>query len=88
MPKETAKAKVESLLPSLMQQYAGNVSNLRYAWRGDVLEFSGRILVIDVKGTLRVTEADIVLDLDGVPLLFRGKARSGIERWFVDNWPG
>ena len=89
MTKEAAKNWVGNKLPTLIQQYGGNDSDSGCAWRDDTMEFSRRHSVGNVKGALRVTDADYILDVD-LPFaarLIEGKVRSAIERWFDENLP-
>ena len=72
-----------------MQEYGGNVSDPRYAWQDDTMEFSGHTVIGNIKGELRVTDAELTLDVD-LPWLARlkeGEIRSGIERWLDENLP-
>ena len=85
MTKEQAKDWVDHQIPTLMGQYSGGVSNSTYSWRGDLLEFSGRVLVSNIKGTLRVTETELELDLDGIPFFLQARAGSEIRRWLDEN---
>jgi hypothetical protein len=87
MTKDVAKATIERLASSLMQQFGGGVTDPRYAWHADVMQFSGRKVVFNVAGTLEVSDAELILDVDGIPFFAAGKVRSEIERWFDENWP-
>ena len=87
MSKQEAKVRAESLVPEMMAQYGGGVSNSTYEWRGDRLSFSGRVSIASVRGTLSVTDTDLDLDIDGIPFFLQGTARSRIERWLEQSWP-
>ena len=90
MTQKVGKNWVETKLPTLMQQYGDNVvSEPRYAWQDDTMEFSGHHQVGNIKGELRVTNTDFILDVD-LPFaarLIEGNIRSGIGRWFDKNLP-
>ena len=88
MTKRTAMDAVKSLLPELMSSFGGSVSNSKIEWQNDTAKFSGRVLVANIKGTLHITDSELVLDVGGIPFFLRSKARSGIEEWFDLNWPG
>ena len=88
--RQAARQKVESLQNTLMQQFGDKVSNSRYEWQGDVMEFSGRISVFNIKGKLQVTDAEVILDV-GIPFLLRasqGKIQGEIERRLDELFPG
>ena len=51
------------------------------------MQFSGRKAVFNLAGTLEVSDAELILDVDGIPFFAAGKVRSEIERWFDENWP-
>ena len=85
MTLETARLWVEKILPVLMKMYGGAVSDPTYGWRDDVMEFSGRVHIVNLKGTLRVTDTELVLDVDGIPFFIEGKAKGEAERFFDEN---
>ena len=81
---QAARLWAEKMLPVLVKVYGGTVSDPTYEWRDDVMEFSGRVHIVNLKGTLRVTDTELVLDVDGVPFFIEGKAKSEAER-FLDE---
>ena len=85
LSRQAAKDKVEGLVPELMRRYGDAVTGSEYRWRGDVLEFSGSVSFVSLKGTLEVTETRLILQLDGVPFFVTGRVRSEIER-HVDEY--
>ena len=90
MTRKTVRDWVETKLPALMQKYGGNVSDPKYAWQDDTMEFSGRTLIGNIKGKLHVTDTEVVVDVD-LPWLARikeGAIRDRIERWLNENSPG
>ena len=88
MTQDAAKATVDNLVPELMRQFGERVSNLIYAWVGYVMDFSGQIAIFNIRGTLQVTDAELVLDVEGIPFLLKGRIRAQLEQWFDKNWPG
>jgi len=79
--KKAAKARLESALPSLLQQFGGSVSDLKYAWQNYVWKCSFKTRGFGVKGTLEITDTEVKLDLR-LPFLaraFEGTIRSNIE---------
>ena len=87
MTKQAARIWVDNTMPELMNLYGGAVSNPTYAWRDDEMEFSGRVQIVHIKGTLGVTETELILDVDGIPFFLKGKARAAAERWLDENLP-
>ena len=87
MTQDAAKATLDNLVPELMQEFGDKMSNPRYAWTGYGLEFSGRKAIFNIRGNLQVTEAELVLDLDGIPSFGEEWARTRLEQWFDKNWP-
>lgn len=87
MTAERARETIDRLLPVMMRQYGGNVSDPVIEWHGDALRFSGKAMGLTIRGSVRVTETELLLRLDGVPFFARGAARRGLERWFDENWP-
>ncbi len=88
MTQDAAKATVDKLVPELMRQFGERVSNLRFAWRGYVMDVSGQRAIFNIRGTLQVTDAELVLDVEAIPLLLKGRIRAQLEQWFDKNWPG
>ncbi len=78
---------MERLVSELMLQFGGSVSNLRYGWQGYVMEFSGSRAIFNIRGALEVTDAELILDADGIPFFRQGAIRAQLEQWFDDNWP-
>ena len=82
MTKQAAKSKVQGLLPKLIEQYGQRLPDPVREWHGDTMRFSFGSLGFTIKGTLDVTDSDVVLDLD-LPFaakLFEGTVRSSVER--------
>ena len=85
--RETAIDVIERLLPRMLERYGGDVPDHSVARENDTWSFAGRVSLFSISGRLRVDETELVLDVDGVPFPFGGKARSEILRWLADNWP-
>jgi len=85
--RDAAKATVDQLVSGLMGQFSEGVSDLRYGWQGHVFEFSGRKAIFNITGRLQVTEADLILDVQGIPFFREGAVRTQLEKSFDENWP-
>ena len=85
-----AKAWVESELPELLRRFGESVSGVSHRWSGDSMKFRFKVgRIANFKGTLKVTDADLNLEIP-FPLLargFEGKAKSEAERWLDQNLP-
>jgi hypothetical protein len=82
MDKQAAKDTLDGLIPGLIQQYGDRLSKPSAVWGGDVLDFSFEARGFAIKGTLRVTDDEVILDAR-LPLLarpFEGTIRSAVER--------
>ena len=82
MDKQAVKDTLDALIPRLVRQYGDRLSKPRTAWSGDVLDFSFEARGFAIKGTLRVTDDEVVLDAR-LPLLarpFEGTIGSAVER--------
>ena len=76
-----AKDAVDKLLPSVVEQFGSNVSNPQGAWDGNTFSFSFQAMGFSIKGTLQVTDTQVILDAK-LPLLaraFEGTIRSSVE---------
>ena len=87
MTQDAAKAAVDDLVSGMMQQFGDSVTDLRYAWQGRVFEFSGRRAIFKITGRLQVTDADLILDVQGIPFFGERAVRAQLEQWFSKNWP-
>ncbi len=88
--KQAARQKMESLQSTLMQQFGDKVSNSKYEWQGDVMEFSGKISVFNIEGKLHVKDEEVILDVSFPFLLrpYQGKIQGEIERQLDELFPG
>jgi hypothetical protein len=80
---QRAKEIIVEELPRLLQRFGGQVSNPRYSWSGDTLEFSFRAAGADLNGLLHVNERDVEIEV-GIPLrfrLFQGTIESEMRAW-------
>ncbi len=79
--KEAVRGEIETLLPSLMERFGDSVSDVKHDWRGGDLEFSFRARGFNVRGTVAVSDSDLLLDLR-LPLaarMFEGGIKSAVE---------
>ena len=88
MDAQRARETIDRLLPAMMRQYGGSVADPAVEWQGDTLRFSGRAMGFNIRGSVRVTDTELILRLDGVPFFARGTVRRGLDRWFDESWPG
>lgn len=68
--KQEARETIVEEMPRLLARFGGQVSDPRYAWNGDTLEFSFRAAGADLNGLLHVNEHDVEIEM-GLPLRFR-----------------
>ena len=90
MTKSEAKDWVSRELSDLLTQFGDSVSDESYSWDGDSMKFQFKVSIASFKGTLKVTEDELDLNLP-FPLLargFEGKAKAEAERWLDQNLPG
>ena len=66
--REKARAKIESLLKDVQSRYGSYVSDVEQSWSGDILDFSFRVKGMKAKGTVEVTDREIILTGD-LPLM-------------------
>ena len=81
--KQSAREIIDRELPELLRRFGGQVSNVSHAWRGDTLEFSFRAAGANFKGSLRVTDRDVAVEV-GIPLrfrLFQGRIEDEVRQW-------
>ena len=81
LTKQGAKSKVEDMIPELMRQYGGSLSEMIKSWEGDEMRFSFIAAGMSIKGIVSVGESDVVLDMP-VPLMlrpFESRIRAKIE---------
>ena len=82
MAKQEARDAVEGLMPKLLAKFGDDISDPKSEWAGDSMTFSFRAKGFGIKGTLKVTDMDLVLDikLPFAARLFEGTIRSNAER--------
>ena len=81
--KQGARETIVEEMPKLLQRFGGQVSNARYSWRGDRLEFSFRAFGADLKGAVHVKESDVEVEV-GIPFrfrLFQGRIEDEVREW-------
>ena len=61
--RQRARETVTEELPRLLARFGGQVSNPRYSWTGDTLEFSFRAAGADLQGILHVNDRDIEIEV-------------------------
>jgi hypothetical protein len=86
VPHKTTRARarkiVEERLHNLQKQYGGHANDVDHQWQGDTLHASFKAKGMSVKGTLEITDTDLIID-GKIPLLarpFESRIRSTVER--------
>ena len=77
-----AKKIVEERLRDAEKKYGQMASDLDYEWHGDTLHISVKAKGFHLKGTLEITEKDVIVD-GKLPLLarpFESKIRHTVEK--------
>jgi Putative polyhydroxyalkanoic acid system protein (PHA_gran_rgn) len=85
----TARGKLESLLRGLQTRHGHMVSDLDQHWEGDELLFNFKAKGFHVKGSVEVTDTELILD-GKLPLLarpFEPKMKETIEREASTHFP-
>ena len=80
---ESARAAVEGQVPQLMERFGGSVSDPTWGWHGNVMEFAYMAVGSRFRGTLEITDTEVVLDIN-VPLrfrLFQGTIEAEARNW-------
>ena len=90
MAQSEAKDWVSRELSQLLTQFGDSVSDVSHSWDGDSMQFRFKVSrIASFKGTLKVTESDLDLNLP-FPLFargFEGTAKGEAERWLDQNLP-
>jgi hypothetical protein len=77
-----AKKIIEQRLKNAEKQYGHHASDFDWEWHGDTLHLSGKAKGFSLKGTVEVTELEVIVD-GKLPLLakpFESKIRHTVER--------
>ncbi len=80
--REKARKVVETRLKALHSQYGHYANDLDHNWQGDTLHVAFKTKGMNIKGTIEITDTDMILD-GKVPLIakpFESRIRSTVER--------
>lgn len=80
--RENARRKVDQKLAQLLRQFGDKADEVDHDWSGDTLTFSGKARGMSVRGTLDITDAEVIVD-GKLPFLakpFEGRIREALER--------
>lgn len=85
-PHKTTRANarkiIEDRLKNLQKEYGQHANDVDHQWQGDTLHLSFKAKGMSAKGTLEITDKDVVID-GKLPLLakpFESRIRSTVER--------
>jgi hypothetical protein len=87
--KAAARRKIDETIESMQQQHGHMASDIEKSWNGDTLTFSLRARGLAVKGTLEVTDTELILD-GKLPLMakpFEPRIRASVEQAAKDMFP-
>lgn len=86
LPHNTTRAEarqtVESRLGDLLGQFGGHADQVNHEWNGDTLHFNFKARGMSAKGTLEVTDSDVIID-GKLPLMampFESRIRSAVQK--------
>ena len=78
---DSAVQLANQILPGFIEKAGDNVSNIERQWDGNVLRFAFQAHGMNIKGTLLVTDDEIIIESE-LPFMarpFEGVVRSAIE---------
>ena len=81
MTMDSAVQLANQILPEFIEKAGDNVSNIQQQWDGNVLRFAFQAHGMNIKGTLLVTDDEIIIESE-LPFMarpFEGVVRSAIE---------
>ena len=81
MTMDSAVQLANQILPGFIEKAGDNVSNIQQQWDGNVLRFAFQAHGMNIKGTLLVTDDEIIIESE-LPFMarpFEGVVRSAIE---------
>ena len=86
VPHKTTRAKarkiVEQKLTTLLSQFGHHADDMKHEWQGDTLQFAFKAKGFTGKGTVEITDKDVIID-GKLPLLakpFEGRIKSTVEK--------
>jgi len=80
--RDKARKIVEQKMKALETQYGHYANDIDHQWQGDTLHFGFKAKGMSGKGTLEITDNDVIID-GKVPLIakpFESRIRSTVER--------
>ena len=90
VPHKTTRAKarkiVEERLENLMKEHSHLATDVAHGWNGDTLNVEFKAKGISAKGTVEITDTDVIID-GKLPLLvkpFESRIKSTVEREAAD----
>jgi putative polyhydroxyalkanoate system protein len=61
---DEARQRIEGMISTLKDQYGDKISDLHEEWTGDTGKFSAKAMGFNLKGTLKVTDNELMVDGD------------------------
>jgi hypothetical protein len=80
--REEARKIVDERIGQLLAQFGGMASDVEHEWSGDVLSFSAKARGLSAKGTVEVTDSEVIIHgkLPLMALPFESKIRGLVEK--------
>lgn len=80
--RDKARKLIEQKMTALQTQYGHYANDIDHQWQGDTLHFGFKAKGINGKGTVEITDSDVIID-GKLPLIakpFESRIRSTVER--------
>jgi hypothetical protein len=79
--KEKARKQLDKKLTSLLNQF-GSSGDFEHSWSGDTLSFKGKARGFSLKGTVEVTDTEVIIEgkLPMLAIPFEPKIREAVKR--------
>jgi putative polyhydroxyalkanoate system protein len=86
-----AKARqiIEKKMSQVEQHYGHYASDVEQQWNGDVLNISAKAKGFSIKGTLEITDTEVILEgkLPLMAKMFEGRIKSTVEKEGTELFP-
>ena len=80
--RENARRIVEQRLADLHSQYGHQADDMEHSWTGDTLYLAAKARGFHVKGTVEITDTDVIIDgkLPLIAMPFESRIRQTVEK--------